>query len=171
MTTKPHGNLKLDDYMIEALSDCISKGNYIHDACSLAGISEPSFYSWVNQAQQDEKNGLDETQSVYLRMLKSIQKAKADNRAQFVAVIKEAAVKDRQWLPAITYLERTDPEHWGRKDRTRIDINETKEITITHVEYNLSGAPGHPLLDIEHQQGEVVEGEVVESIGEEKTSA
>lgn len=112
------GVSKLDDAMIIALSDLIAKGNYYHDACAIVGIAEPTFYKWINQAQADEANGLSPQNSIHVRFVKSVQKARAQNRADFVAVIKETATVKRDWLSAMTFLERTDPEHWGRKDRT-----------------------------------------------------
>jgi len=109
---------KLDDAMVEALSDLVRKGNYYHDACALVEISEPCLYGWIKLGVKDEKDGLSKDESIYFRLVKSLQKARAEARAAFVAVIHEAATVKREWLPAITYLERTDPGNWGRKDRT-----------------------------------------------------
>jgi hypothetical protein len=55
-----------------------------------------------------------------------------------VEVIREKAEVDREWLPAMVFLERRHPDRWGRKDRRTVDINERKDITITHVEYKLA---------------------------------
>ena len=123
---------KLDDAMITALSDLVSKGNYYHDACSICDISEPAFYDWIKLAQQDETAGLTEGESPYIRLVKSLQKARAQARAEFVAVVREAALVKREWIPAVTYLERTDPEHWGRKDRTRVDVVQKKVFEIVY---------------------------------------
>jgi hypothetical protein len=139
--------------MIDALSDLIAKGNYYHDACAICEIAEPTLYQWINLADKDREQGLDETQSIYIRLTKSIQKARAQSRSEFVKVIRDAAVVKREWLPAITYLERTDPDHWGRKDRTQVDVTEHKEIKITHVEVIMTEAGA---------AGEVVAGEYKE---------
>ena len=48
-------------------------------------------------------------------------------------MIKETALEKKEWLPAMTFLERRHPERWGRKDRHQVDINENKQVTITHV--------------------------------------
>lgn len=175
MTTQPPTKpspipRKLDDAMIVALSDLVSKGNYYHDACAIAGISEPTYYEWIKLARQDETNGLTEESSIYLRLAKSLQKARADNRAQFVAVIKEAAFVKREWLPAITYLERTDPDNWGRKDRVRVDSHETKEITVTHVEIVLNEAGRAPQV-IEGEVKELPEGAKQELLPEERNDS
>ncbi len=139
---------KLDEAMITALSILVSKGNYYHDACSLCGIWETTLYDWLKQAEIDFNAG---RESIFTRLHESLKRAKAEARSKMVAVVIQAAEQKRDWLPAITYLERTDPEHWGRKDRRTLDINEHKEITVTTVE-------------VHHHDGmsQIVEGEAKE---------
>ena len=62
------------------------------------------------------------------------------------------------WLAAATHLERRHPDRWGRKDRTRVDINEKKSITITHVEVVLNQGNDQPQV-IEGESRELREGE------------
>ena len=126
MTTiakRPHGNLKLNDSMIEALSTVIAKGNYYITACKLCEISEPTFYGWINQAELDDANGLTEEESIYIRLVKSLKKAEAQAEASFLAVVEDSAQVKKEWLPAMTFLERRHPERWGRKDRTQQGVN------------------------------------------------
>lgn len=140
---------KLNDGMIEALSEAVSKGNYAIVACQLCGISEFAFYNWLNQASTDEENGLTEEESIYIRLAKSLKRAEAKAEAELVQVVRETATKKKEWLPAITFLERRHPDRWGRKDRTQVTIDETRKITITRVEVVMP-------------PGQVIEGEVVD---------
>lgn len=133
-TTRSPVPRKLDNTMIEALSTVIAEGNYYITACSLCGISEPAFYGWVKLAEKDNDNGLTEDESIYIRLVKSLKKAEAQAEANFLSVVKHAAVNKREWLPAMTFLERRHPDRWGRKDRNTVTIDERKTITITHVE-------------------------------------
>ncbi len=139
----------LNDGMIAALSDVIAKGNYLTTACQLCGIHETTLNGWLHQANDDLVAG---KETGFTKLFFALKEAEAQAEANLVAVVREAAEVKREWIPAITFLERRHPDRWGRKDRTRIDINETKEITITHVEYSLAGAP----------PGQVVEGEARE---------
>ena len=75
--------------------------------------------------------------SIFIRLSDAINEASAINENQLVGVIKSAAVDKKEWLPAITFLERRHPDRWGRKDRTRVDVTEIKTVVITHVEYHL----------------------------------
>jgi len=142
MTTTTAVPRKLDDAMIEALCITVAAGNYYHDACAIVGISEFCFYDWIKKAKADDDAGLDETESIYIRLHKSIQKARAQSRAAMVEVIREAATVKREWLPAITFLERTDPKNWGRRDSLQVD--ETKRVEITVIEYCEQPAPPDP---------------------------
>ena len=154
---KPHRSpkpRKLNDTMITALSTVIAEGNYYITACSLCGISEPAFYGWINQAEKDYNNGLTDDESPYLRLVKALKKAEAKAEAEFLSVVKEAAVKKKEWLPAMTFLERRHPDRWGRKDRNQITIDEHKTVIITRVE--VVKPAGY------------IEGEVVEQLEEGK---
>lgn len=144
---------KLTPEMTTALSEVIAKGNYYVTACQLCGIDESTLWLWLKQAQEDASNGLE---TGFTRLFKSLKEAEARAETRLVEVVREAAEVKREWLPAITFLERRHPDRWGRRDRTRIDINETKTITITHVEYSL--APGIPGEIIEGESRELLEG-------------
>jgi len=125
---------KLKDSMIQALSDVISQGNYYITACAICGISEPCFYGWLNQAEKDTENGLTEEDSLYVRLVKTLKKAEAKAESDFLATVRSAAITKKEWLPAMTFLERRHPDRWGRKDRSQVTIEEHKTVTITRVE-------------------------------------
>jgi len=120
--------------MIEALYTVIAEGNYYITACKLCGISENCFYEWIKLAQQDTDDGLTEDDSIYVRMAKSLKKAEAEAERKFLDVVRDAATVKREWLPAMTFLERRHPDRWGRKDRSMVTIDEKRSITITRVE-------------------------------------
>ena len=116
-TKSPHGNLKLNDGMIAALSEAIAKGNYIYTACNLCGITDACFRQWRDRAEQDDTRGLTEDESLYLRLFTALKKAEAEAESKLVDVVRKSAVEDKQWLPAMTFLERRHPDRWGRRDR------------------------------------------------------
>ena len=147
---------KLDNGMITAFSLCLSSGMYLEPACHLCNVSPKVVYEWLHIADQDELVGADANLSIYIRFRDAINKASASNESQLVGVIKSAAVDKKEWLPAITFLERRHPDRWGRKDRTRIEIDEHKTVTITHVEYRL------PSQDSQRLSSPAVEGEARE---------
>ena len=156
--------------IVNAISNLILAGNYNNVAAEIVGISEGSFYGWLAQGEKDELAGVD---SLYLELLKATKNADAKAEAEMVERVRTAAqpgVKSKKtkispdgqtveinetggdWLAAATYLERRHPDRWGRRDRTRVDINETKTITITHVEVVLNEAGRAPAIEGESRE-------------------
>lgn len=138
---------KLNQGMIDALSLSIAKGNYYVTACALNNISEFALYDWLKKSEVDDKGGLTEEESIYIRLAKSLKRAEAQAEAKLVEIIRESAEVKREWLPAITFLERRHPERWGRKDRVQVEQHKRVEISVI----------------VEHYPGEqITEGECVE---------
>lgn len=144
---------KLTKELIEKVCSAIYAGNYAKIAAQLSGISESTYYGWLQEA---EKEGCD---PLFLEFSESVEKAEAAAEVEAVALIRQAArngsAKDAQWL-----LERKHGERWGRNDKIR------QEIT---------GADGGPIeLTIEEARRAVLEflgeGDVDESIDEGQDS-
>jgi len=147
-----HPNLKLNDSMITAICDIVSKGNYYVTACNICGVTPQTFYNWMQQAEKDETDGKTEENSLFLKFLYSVKRAEAIAESKLVDVVRESAEVKREWLPAMTFLERRHPDRWGRKDRNTVTIDEHKTITITHVE----------VIKPADYVGQIVEGEARE---------
>lgn len=156
-TTEPKQPIprKLNQGMIDALSEYIRKGNYAVTACRLCGIDESTLWHWNDQGTKDMAAGLE---NIYTQLIISLKTAEADAEALMVKTARDAAVEKKDGYLAITVNERRHPERWGRKDRTRVDINERKSITITHVEVVLNQGEGVPEV-IEGESRELKEGE------------
>jgi len=131
MTTKePTGRpTKLTPKLQSKFVDLIAKGHYISTACQACGIARETFYTWLERAEQEAKNG----GGIYADFHDAVKKAEAEAEEALLAVVREKAIDKKDWLPAMTILERRHPEKWGRRDRSTITLEETKEITITHV--------------------------------------
>lgn len=149
---------KLNDGMIIALSEAVAKGNYAVTASRLCGIDEHTLIRWVELGAIEFAKDEPDTEDIYLRLYSALKRAEAQAEAELVNVVRESATKKKEWLPAMTFLERRHPDRWGRKDRTRVDINERKAITITHVEVVLNQGEGVPQV-IEGESRELKEGE------------
>jgi len=150
-TTSPEPR-KLNDGVIIAISEAIAKGNYAVTACNLVGITPHTFIRWAKLAEEDEDKGLTEDESLYVKLFTSVKKAEAIAESKLVEVVRESAEVKREWLPAMTFLERRHPDRWGRKDRNTVTIDEHKQITITHVE----------VIKPADYAGQIVEGEARE---------
>jgi transposase len=119
---------KLTPKLMERICDSISKGNYISTACQAIGIHKATYYNWLEQGERDTNAGID---SVFADFLQHVRKAEAENEQVIVNMVRDAAPKN--WIAAMTVLERRHPERWGRRERHQVDVNETRKINITRV--------------------------------------
>ena len=123
----------LTDALIESISLTVSKGNYVKTAVQLHGLHEDTYYTWIQQAEDDRNAGIPTEQSIYLRLYESMQKAEAESEAKFADVVREAAVEKREWLPAMTFMERRWRDRWGRPAPVQPTIQDNRQVNITHV--------------------------------------
>jgi len=86
----------------------IQAGNYARHACLAVGISERTYYNWIEWGEERQSG-------VYFQFMQAIKKAEAQAVARNVAVIQKAAIDT--WQAAAWWLERTQYEHFGRKDK------------------------------------------------------
>lgn len=124
---------KLTPELIKRICEYIAGGNYLITACQSCGIHRTTFHNWLQQGDNDIENGTD---SIYASFLKEVIKAEAEAEQKMVAVVREAAIQKKEWLPAITFLERRYRERWGRPAPVPVNITveNSKRFNITRVE-------------------------------------
>ena len=103
---------KLTPKLTQRICQLISDGNYINISCEAVGISRRSFHSWIEQGGKDIEAGIE---SKYATFLSSVLRAEAEAETKLVKTVNDATPKN--WVAAMTLLERRHPERWGRKDR------------------------------------------------------
>lgn len=92
----------------ETIANLIRSGNYIVDAAEIAGIDRQTVYLWINR-------GMAEGTGIYAEFAGAMAKARAESVALRVGRI-AAAGKGGAWQADAWWLERVDPEKWGRKN-------------------------------------------------------
>ena len=135
---------------IKAIAEIVSRGNYITSACRLIGIGERTGYQWLEKGEDDLESG--NVGTVYAQYAQAIKKAEAEAEDKMIAVVRTAAVESKNWLAAMTWLERRHPDRWGRKDRTAITIDHDKRVTITHVEVIKDYGQGGRIVESEARE-------------------
>lgn len=89
--------------------DNLTLGVTVQDTCALVGISLAAYYGWVRRG---EKPG--QTNPVYVQFAQAVTRARVEARRAAIVTVRRAVadgdVDAAQWL-----LERSDPEHWGRR--------------------------------------------------------
>lgn len=120
----------------QTLLDYIRIGTPIRNAVVAAGITETSFYSWINRGMAERERlklvkGAKEnpTEVVFLKFLEQVERAKAEAVAKKVAVIAKSG-NDGDWRAAAWWLERQLPEEFGKTDKLEIGGNNGEPIRI-----------------------------------------
>ena len=103
----------------------ITKGLTIQDACEYAGISEQTYYNWLNKDVKSIAN--EEDKKKYLEFLESLKKAQSECQMYCLDFI----MKDKSWQSKAWVLERRFPDRWAKKDMT-INENNEKVINFTY---------------------------------------
>jgi hypothetical protein len=115
---------QIDPDIVKRIEDAIRVGNYVEDACEYAGLSRHTLYSWLRrgQAEMDRINDgqdPDPAEAIYLTILTTIEKARAEAVVRNVTLIQNAA-RDGSWQAAAWWLERTRSAHFGRRLATEV---------------------------------------------------
>lgn len=120
----------------QTLLDYIRIGTPIRNAVVAAGITETSFYSWINRGMAERERlklvkGAKEnpTEVVFLKFLEQVERAKAEAVAKKVAVIAKSG-NDGDWRAAAWWLERQLPEEFGKTEKLEIGGNNGEPIRI-----------------------------------------
>jgi hypothetical protein len=115
---------KLTPEVEERITTAIRAGNYQETAALYAGISETTFYRWMESGLSDEPEN-----QQYRQFREAVEKAKAAAEIRDVVLIDKAA-QDGSWQAAAWKLERKFPQKWGRVTRTEITGAEGKPISV-----------------------------------------
>lgn len=112
---------------VERFLTAIKAGHYRNTACDYAGISFQTLRNWIKIAEGPD------APPEYLEFLDSLKKAEADAEVFDLALIRRAATGEKdettgeylvkpQWQAAAWRLERKNPEKWGRRDATKVEL-------------------------------------------------
>lgn len=94
--------------------DLVRKGNSVGDAGLRAGLGKDVIWVWMEHGRYRPDQYPEMAQ-----LVEDIEEAKAEMRGTIVDNIVQVGTSGAPgtWQAGAWYLERTDPENWGRKDR------------------------------------------------------
>lgn len=134
---RPKGiTLLLEEVIEQTLLDYIRIGTPVRNAVTAAGISERTFYSWINRglAERERLNMVpnakpNPTEEIFLHFLQQVERAKSEAVAKKVAVIAKSG-NDGDWRAAAWWLERQLPEEFGKTEKFEIGGSNGEAIKI-----------------------------------------
>ncbi len=159
---------KLTDEVWQILVDRTRRRNYISVVCQAAGISSNTLTNYMAQAKDIDtyivdKNILDDLPDnfgqvtddiydmfpetlrdklIYWYLFKDLKKAEAEGTIALSDMVYNAGPKN--WLAAMTLLERTAPDMYGRRDA--VDIQMTASVDLMRDVVRALRAPDNTAL-------------------------
>lgn len=103
-----HNPRKYNEEVHEKIVDAIREGNNKTVAFKLAGLYEGTAFDWITMGERNP-----EKYPEYVKLKEDIVQAEAEFEATRVALVKTAA-DTGTWQAAAWFLERKNPEEWGR---------------------------------------------------------
>lgn len=135
----------------ERLIEALTIGAYREEACDYAPLDRSSLLRWMERGEAhtarmetyqkalqawEDKGGKDsktkkpkqpdQEEAIYTAFAARVKRAEADARIAAITAVRTGFNQPggKGWIAAMTYLERKDPKHWGRKDRnTNVNLN------------------------------------------------
>ncbi len=109
---------KLTPEIQEKILSAIRVGNYAHVAAAYAGLSERTFYRWIQRGQRARTGP-------YRQFCDAIEVAEREAEVRAVAILQKHM--EESWQAASTFLSRRYPERWSRRARLSVDVS-PKEV-------------------------------------------
>ena len=103
---------RTDEKFVANLCQALKSGNTKKNSCLLAGFTESQLYKWLKDPNCEIEGTL------AFQFAESIKKSIAEAQNRNIILIQKAAQSN--WQAAAWYLERSDPNHWSRRERHEI---------------------------------------------------
>lgn len=98
---------EVDKTIIPTVLRALREGNTVADACAVAGISDDTLGRWKRSDAE---------------FAAAVEKARADARRARIQRI-QAAGEAGNWQADAWFLERSDPQNWGRTTKLILDVD------------------------------------------------
>lgn len=111
--SKPMGRRsRLTPELQATVVDLLKAGNYVETACAYVNINPSTYHRWIERGETNPD-------SAYGEFARACAQARAHAEVQSVLVVRKAA-RDGNWQAAMTWLERSFPQRWGRSMRAEV---------------------------------------------------
>ena len=115
---------KLTPETQQAIINALGSGNWLETAAHYAGISTATLYNWLDRGRLErdkieDSADPDPNENVYVEFLEAVEKSRSQAQVRAVGLIQKAAI-DGTWQAAAWFLERSDPQRWGRYGRVEV---------------------------------------------------
>ena len=126
---------KINKEKIDVIVNHIRTGNYISTACRAVGIHDNTYTNWINKAESlldKPASLLTEEEKLYCAFYEQVKTAESEAESKAVQCVRDAMPKN--WLAAMTWLERKFPDKWARREALDINVTHAMKFQKTLVE-------------------------------------
>ena len=113
-------NLKLTDQLCDDICNDIKAGVPINHAAVAHGITHTTFYDWYNKGKEATRK------SKFKTFYEKVEEAKSVAITLRARRIYKAG--ESNWQADAWWLERVDPDNFGRKDTHKIDMDARADV-------------------------------------------
>lgn len=107
-------------------SEALRSGAFVKTAAQANGISESTLQYWIGRADDPDAD------PIYSEFSEAFRRARATAEADAVRLIVEAGRKE--WRALAWFLERSFPEHYGKRTKTELTGAQGGPITLAGLE-------------------------------------
>ena len=114
----------LDPTITVPLIELIREGHFPRTACRAVGVGYSTYVKWLTAGRRKQTPQHEE-------FLREVKKAQADAEISDLRLLK----RDKSWQSCAWRLERRNHKHWGKKDKSQLNIthDQGKPETPTEV--------------------------------------
>ena len=162
--------MKLNQEIINQISNKIKVGIYAKVAARAEGITERTFYRWKLEGEEllkrvtnkegdipeEEFAKLTETEMLKCQFCQSIDRSDAEAESVLIAKIQRAT--DDDWKAAEAILSRRFPERWAKKDYLHVEgeIDNKPDQLKEFEEEFLADIPASKMVDLANGMEELI---------------
>jgi hypothetical protein len=126
--TNPPDRSKYTPELHEQIVAYIRQGYPKTTTFRLVGLHQDTGFDWLRYGRERPDD-----YPHYVKLAEDIEHAIAEVQAERVDQILAAARDPKNWTAAAWYLERTDPQTWGRKDRVQVDAGDQPLLQLNQL--------------------------------------
>ncbi len=117
--------LKLTPQLIDKITAYIHGGNYVNTSCYAVGISENTYYRWVDQGVKDMEQGIE---SIYVQFCESVKKADANCEVDIISDTKRKVLASSRAIDGVIFASRRWKDRWAERVESDVSDNRVAEM-------------------------------------------
>ena len=107
-----------DPDIIATVSQALKDGHGMRAAAAFARVSKTTLYDWWQLGLEELRTGVPGSHAAFAD---AVEQSYAAFEAEQLHYVKADRDKAKGWLPAMTLLDRRNPEEWGQRQQMQIE--------------------------------------------------